>query len=271
MDYIKKGKELRRDTVKMIYEAKSGHPGGSLSMVEILIALYYNVMDIDPKNPDKKDRDLFVLSKGHSCPSYYAVLADKGYFPKEDLWTLRKWEAKLQGHPDSHKTKGVDVNSGSLGQGATVSIGLALAAKKKYELKEVNRVQKVFTILGDGECQEGLVWEAAMSAAHYKLDNLTFILDNNGLQIDGRNDDVMSLGDIRKKFEAFGFATFEVDGHDVDAITKALKEEVNGKPKFILAHTIKGKGVGFMENVVSWHGAAPKDEEYATAMKELEV
>ena len=263
MDYKVKGKELRRDIVKMLHTAKSGHPGGSLSELEILIALYYEVMNIDPKNPQKEDRDLFVLSKGHACPGLYAVLADKGYFPKEDLWTLRKIDSMLQGHPDSHKTKGIDVNAGSLGQGASVSVGLALAAKRK------NNGQKVYCLLGDGECQEGLVWEAAMSASHYKLDNLTFILDNNGLQIDGKNDEVMSLGNIKEKFSAFGFKTFEVDGHNVEEIVKALKENVSGQPKFIQAHTIKGKGISFMENNVGWHGKAPNDEEYEIAMKEL--
>lgn len=263
MDYTQKSKELRRDILKMLHEAKSGHPGGSLSELEILIALYYEVMNIDPKNPNKEDRDLFVLSKGHACPGLYAVLADKGYFPKEDLMTLRKAESKLQGHPDCHKTKGVDVNSGSLGQGASVAVGLALAAKRK------NLGQKVYCLIGDGECQEGLVWEAAMAAAHYNLDNLTFILDNNGLQIDGKNDEVMSLGNVKAKFEAFGFKTFEVDGHNVDEIVKVLMTEVSGQPKFIQAHTIKGKGVSFMENNVGWHGKAPSDEELEAALKEL--
>lgn len=263
MDYKVKGKELRRDIVKMLHTAKSGHPGGSLSELEILIALYYEVMNIDPKNPQKEDRDLFVLSKGHACPGLYAVLADKGYFPKDDLWTLRKIDSMLQGHPDSHKTKGIDVNAGSLGQGASVSVGLALAAKRK------NNGQKVYCLLGDGECQEGLVWEAAMSASHYKLDNLTFILDNNGLQIDGKNDEVMSLGNIKEKFSAFGFKTFEIDGHNVEEIVKALKENVSGQPKFIQAHTIKGKGISFMENNVGWHGKAPNDEELEIALKEL--
>ena len=263
MNYDEKAKELRRDIVKMLYLSKSGHPGGSLSELEILIALYYEVMNIDSKNPNKEDRDLFVLSKGHACPGLYAVLADKGYFPKDDLWTLRKAESKLQGHPDSHKTKGIDVNTGSLGQGASVSIGLALAAKRK------NLGQKVYCLLGDGECQEGLVWEAAMSATHYKLDNLTFILDNNGLQIDGSNDEVMSIGDVKSKFKSFGFETYEVNGHNIDEIVKSLKEDVKGKPKFIQAHTIKGKGVSYMENNVGWHGKAPNEEEYNLSMKEL--
>lgn len=264
MNYEEKSKSLRRDIIKMLYLSKSGHPGGSLSELEILIALYYEVMNVDPKNPQKPDRDLFVLSKGHACPGLYAVLADKGYFPKDDLWTLRKADSLLQGHPDSHKTKGIDVNTGSLGQGASVSVGLALATKRK------NLEQKVYCLIGDGECQEGLVWEAAMAAAHYKLDNLTFILDNNGLQIDGKNDEVMSLGDIKGKFAAFGFETFEVNGHNVDEIVSVLKKPVNAKPKFILAHTIKGKGISFMENNVGWHGKAPNEEEYNLAMKELE-
>ena len=263
MDYTQKSKELRRDIVKMLHDAKSGHPGGSMSELEILIALYYEVMNIDPKNPNKEDRDLFVLSKGHACPGLYAVLADKGYFPKDDLWTLRKAESKLQGHPDSHKTKGIDVNSGSLGQGASVAVGLAIGAKRK------GLGQKVYCLLGDGESQEGLVWEAAMAAAHYKLDNLTFILDNNGLQIDGKNDEVMSLGNVKAKFDAFGFKTFEVDGHNVEEIVKALKENVSGQPKFIQAHTTKGKGISFMENNVGWHGKAPSDEELELALKEL--
>ena len=263
MDYTNKAKELRRDIVKMLYLAKSGHPGGSLSELEILIALYYEVMNIDPKNPTKEDRDLFVLSKGHACPGLYAVLADKGFFEKDDLWTLRKADSTLQGHPDSHKTKGIDVNTGSLGQGASVAVGLALAAKRKA------LGQKVYCLLGDGECQEGLVWEAAMAAAHYKLDNLTYILDNNGLQIDGRNDEVMSLGNIKDKFSAFGLKVFEVDGHNIDEIVNALKANVSGQPKFILAHTVKGKGISFMENNVGWHGKAPNEEEYNLAMKEL--
>lgn len=265
MDFKKKGTEIRHDIIEMLHKAKSGHPGGSLSSVEILMALYYNVMNVDPKNPDMEGRDKFVLSKGHACPVLYAVLADKGYFAKEDLWTLRKADSSLQGHPDKKKTKGVDVNTGSLGQGASVSVGLALSEKHK------KGKGRVFTLLGDGECQEGLVWEAAMSAAHYKLDNLVFILDNNGLQIDGSNDEVMSLGDIKAKFASFGFEVVEVDGHDVDALTKALNTKVSGKPIFVLAHTIKGKGVSFMENNAGWHGKAIDDESYEKAIKELEV
>lgn len=265
MDYIKKGKELRKNIIEMIHAAKSGHPGGSLSIVEILMALYYDVMNVDPKNPYKEERDKFVLSKGHACPALYAVLADKGYFPKEELMTLRKADAKLQGHPDKRKTIGVEVNTGSLGQGASVAVGLALSEKYK---KTKN---KVYVVIGDGECDEGLIWEASMAASHYHLDNLTFILDYNGLQIDGTNDEVMSLGDIKAKFEAFGFKVYEVDGHNMDELIGAFNGTFDGKPKLVLAHCIKGKGVSYMENVCGWHGKAPNDEEFAIAIKELEV
>lgn len=266
MDYAKKAKELRADIIKEIYAAKSGHPGGSLSCVEILTALYYDVMKgLDPKNPKAPERDRFVMSKGHGAPALYAVLADKGYFPKEELLTLRKIDSHLQGHPDCKKTPGVDVNTGSLGQGSSIAVGLALAAK------HAKKDYKVYALLGDGECQEGIVWEAAMSAAQYKLDNLTFILDNNGLQIDGTNDEVMSLGDIMKKFESFGFECYEVDGHDVDALIEALNKKTSGKPKFIRAKTVKGKGVDFMENQVGWHGKAPNEEQYKSALAQLEV
>ena len=272
MDYVKKGKELRKKILQEIFEAKSGHPGGSLSIVEILMALYYGgVMDYDAKDPKKNDRDLFVLSKGHACPALYAILNDIGLISDSELLTLRKTNSKLQGHPDIHKTKGIEVNTGSLGQGVSVAVGLALAAKRKFDMNLVEKWQNVYTIIGDGESAEGLVWEAAMSAAHYKLDNFTIILDNNGLQIDGKNDEVMSLGDITKKFESFGFATFKVDGHNVDEIINALKSDTNGRPRFICAKTIKGKGVSFMENQVGWHGKAPNEEEFNNAMKELEV
>ena len=198
MDYIEKAKSLRRDIIKMLYEAKSGHPGGSLSCLDILVALYYSIMKVDPQNPKMEERDRFVMSKGHACPALYAVLADLGFFKKDDLWTLRKIDSHLQGHPDNKKTFGVDVNTGSLGQGASVAVGMAMALKKKCSSS------KVYVLLGDGETQEGIVWEAAMAASHYKLDNLVFILDNNGLQIDGTNDEVMSIGDISQKFKAFG-------------------------------------------------------------------
>lgn len=264
--YDEKAKELRREIIKMLFACQSGHPGGSLSCVEILEVLFYGVMQgRDPKNPNSPDRDRFVLSKGHACPTLYAILADQGYFPKEDLARLRQIDSHLQGHPDFTKTPGVDMNTGSLGQGAALAMGLALAAKhgkKDY---------KVYAVLGDGECQEGLVWEAAMAAAHYHLDNLVFLLDYNGLQIDGTNDEVMGLGNIAEKFRAFGFACQEVDGHDAEALEMILKQPAeHGKPRFICCSTVKGKGVSFMENQVGWHGSPMNAEQYANAMKELE-
>lgn len=265
MNYEEKARELRVDILKSLYQCQSGHPGGSLSCVETLMALYYNVMNVDAANPKKEDRDRFILSKGHACPALYAVLADKGFFPKEDLMNLRQLHCHLQGHPDMQKTPGVDSNTGSLGQGISVAVGMAIAAKYK------KADYKVYTLIGDGEAQEGIVWEAAMSAAHYKLDNLTVMMDYNGLQIDGSNDEVMSLGNIMAKFEAFGFECIEVDGHDIDAITEALKKPVSGKPKFICCKTVKGKGVSYMENVSGWHGKPMSKENFEAAMKELEV
>ena len=266
MTLQEKARQLRLDTINELYEAQSGHPGGSLSCMDILVALYYNVMNIRPEEPRWEERDRFVMSKGHCCPALYAVLADKGYFDKAELMTLRKLGSHLQGHPDMRKTPGVDANTGSLGQGIAIAMGMALAAKhggKDY---------RVFTLLGDGEAQEGLVWEASMAAAHYKLDNFTFILDHNKLQIDGRNDDVMSLGDICAKFAAFGFDVVTVDGHDIDAVTAALKvPHTPGKPKFVCCETVKGKGVSFMENNASWHGSTIKAADYEAAIKELEV
>ena len=266
MTLQEKARQLRLDTINELYEAQSGHPGGSLSCMDILVALYYNVMNIRPEEPRWEERDRFVMSKGHCCPALYAVLADKGYFDKAELMTLRKLGSHLQGHPDMRKTPGVDANTGSLGQGIAIAMGMALAAKhggKDY---------RVFTLLGDGEAQEGLVWEASMAAAHYKLDNFTVILDHNKLQIDGRNDDVMSLGDICAKFAAFGFDVVTVDGHDIDAVTAALKvPHTPGKPKFVCCETVKGKGVSFMENKASWHGSTIKAADYEAAIKELEV
>ena len=266
MTLQEKARQLRLDTINELYEAQSGHPGGSLSCMDILVALYYNVMNIRPEEPRWEERDRFVMSKGHCCPALYAVLADKGYFDKAELMTLRKLGSHLQGHPDMRKTPGVDANTGSLGQGIAIAMGMALAAKhggKDY---------RVFTLLGDGEAQEGLVWEASMAAAHYKLDNFTVILDHNKLQIDGRNDDVMSLGDICAKFAAFGFDVVTVDGHDIDAVTAALKvPHTPGKPKFVCCETVKGKGVSFMENNASWHGSTIKAADYEAAIKELEV
>lgn len=260
-----KAKQLRADILKMLYTCQSGHPGGSLSCVEILMALYYNAAKIDPKNPHWEDRDRIVLSKGHACPAMYAILADLGYFPREDLWELRQIGSHLQGHPDMLKTPGVDANTGSLGQGVSIAGGMAMAAKQK------KADYHVYAILGDGEMQEGLVWEAAMSAAHYKLDNLTVLLDYNGLQIDGTNDEVMSIGDICAKYRAFGFTCLTVDGHDIGAIVEALKVPSDGKPKFICCKTHKGRGVSFMEDQFGWHGKAPNADEYAKAIKELGV
>lgn len=265
MNYEEKALSLRRDILHMLYNASCGHPGGSLSCVEILMALYYNVAKVDASDPKNPERDRIVLSKGHACPSQYAILADLGFFPREDLWSLRQIDSHLQGHPDMLKTPGIDTNTGSLGQGVSVATGMALAAK------HLGKDYKIYAITGDGETQEGLVWEAAMSAAHYKLDNLTVILDYNKLQIDGSVDKVMSLGHICNKYESFGFECFEVDGHDIDAITAALKAPHAEKPKFICCNTIKGKGVSFMENQAGWHGKAIDKQSYIKAMAELGV
>ena len=261
-----KARLLRADIVKMLYLSQSGHPGGSLSSLEIMMALYYKVMNVNPKKPEWDGRDRFVLSKGHCCPALYAVLADKGYFDREELWTLRRMHSPLQGHPDFRKCPGVDVNTGSLGQGVSIAGGIALAAKhmkKKYN---------VYALIGDGESDEGLVWEAAMSAAHYGLDNLTVILDHNGLQIDGANKKVMDIRDMMKKYDAFGFKCVKVEnGHDIDAITEALKTPHEGQPLFVCCETHKGHGISFMEDQAGWHGKAPNKEQYEQAMKELGV
>ena len=258
-------RSIRKDIVSMIHAAKSGHPGGSLSAVEILTALYFDEMNIDPSNPKMEDRDRFVLSKGHAAPVLYATLANKGYFDKEELNGLRKMGRMLQGHPDMKGTPGVEMSTGSLGQGFSVACGMAMASKLD------NAPWRVYALLGDGECQEGIVWEAAMSAAHYKLDNMTAFLDYNGLQIDGNTDDVMSLGSIVDKFKSFGWNVIEIDGHDFDQIFAALdmaKSTVE-KPTMIVAKTIKGKGVSFMENQAGWHGNAPSDEHLSIALEEL--
>ena len=260
-----KCRQIRKDIINMTADAASGHPGGSLSVVEILACLYYNKMRTDPANPGWEDRDRFVLSKGHSAPALYAVLADKGYFPKDELKNFRQLNSILQGHPDCKKCPGVDASTGSLGQGISIAVGMAIGAKLSG--KDIN----VYAVCGDGELQEGLVWEASMAAANYKLDNLTVFVDNNGLQIDGKNDDVMSLGDIAAKFASFGFKVIELpDGNDVGQIIAALDEKVSGQPKLILCHTVKGKGVSFMENQVGWHGKAPNNQERIAALKELE-
>ena len=258
-------KQVRRDIITMTAAAGSGHPGGSLSATEILVALYEDVMKVDPKNPTDPARDRLVLSKGHAAPALYAVLGEKGFFDKKEFANFRQLHSILQGHPDKKKCPGVDASTGSLGQGASIAVGMALGAK------HTGNPCHVYAILGDGELQEGLVWEAAMSAAHYKLDNLTYIVDNNGLQIDGSNDEVMSLGDLPAKLRAFGFDFYEIDGHDLDAIEAALSAPVvPGKPRCILAHTVKGKGVSYMENQAGWHGKAPNAEQRDQALQELE-
>ncbi|MCQ4021781.1 MULTISPECIES: transketolase [unclassified Ruminococcus] len=248
------------------YNAKSGHPGGSLSAADIFTYLYFKEMNVDPENPKNPERDRFVLSKGHGCPSLYAALALKGYFPFEELEKLRHVGAMLQGHPDMKGTPGIDMSSGSLGQGVSAACGMAVAAKAD------GRNYRVYTVLGDGECEEGQVWEAAMFASHYKLDNLVVIVDNNGLQIDGKVEDVAGLCMLKEKFEAFGFGAIEIDGHCFEDIEKAMNaaRECKGKPFAIIAKTVKGKGVSFMENQVGWHGVAPNEEQYKQAMAELE-
>ncbi len=257
--------EVRKGIVTAVHSAKSGHPGGSLSAADIMTYLYFEEMNVDPKEPKKADRDRFVLSKGHVAPALYSVLAQKGYFPVEDLKTLRHVGSYLQGHPDMKGTPGVDMSSGSLGQGISVAVGMALSAKLTDES------YRVYTLLGDGEIQEGQVWEAAMLAGHRKLDNLVVIVDNNGLQIDGNVEDVCSPYPIDKKFEAFNFHVINIDAHNFDEIAAALKEarETKGMPTAIIAKSTKGKGVSFMENRAEWHGSAPNDEKYEIAMEEL--
>lgn len=263
---MKIANEVRKDIVTAVHSAKAGHPGGSLSAADIFTYLYFEEMNIDPKDPRKPDRDRFVLSKGHTAPGLYAALAEKGFFPKEDLKTLRHTGSYLQGHPDMKSIPGVDMSSGSLGQGISTAVGMAIAAKIS------NDDYRVYTLLGDGEIQEGQVWEASMLAAHHKLDNLVVIVDNNNLQIDGDIREVNSPYPIDKKFEAFNFHVINIDGHNFDEIAAAFKEarETKGQPTAIIAKTVKGKGVSFMENQVSWHGSAPNDEQYAAAMEELE-
>lgn len=255
--------ELRKDIINMIAIASSGHPGGSLSMVEIMSVLYNKVMHIDPKNPDNPDRDIFILSKGHAAPVLYATLANKGYFSKEELKTLRKFKSPLQGHPDKKKLKGVETCTGSLGQGVSQAVGFTLGFKSQ------GKKNKVYTVVGDGEIEEGLFWEASMSAAHYKLSNLTIIIDKNRLQLDGTTDEVMSAGNVEEKMKAFGFDVYSIDGNNEDEVYKALMSDNKDKPKCIVANTIKGKGVSFMENNVDWHGKAPNKEQTTKALEEL--
>ena len=266
LELQKTANEVRKGIITAVHGAKAGHPGGSLSAADLFTYLYFEEMNVDPKDPKKADRDRFVLSKGHTAPGLYSTLANRGYFPVEDLPTLRHLGSYLQGHPCMQETPGVDMSSGSLGQGISAAVGMALAAKMD------NKDYRVYTLLGDGEIQEGQVWEASMFAGHRKLDNLVVIVDNNGLQIDGKIDDVCSPYPIDKKFEAFNFHVINVDAHDFDAIRAAFKEarQTKGMPTAIIAHSLKGKGVSFMEGSVDWHGKAPNDEQYAVAMAGLE-
>ena len=266
LELMKTANEVRKGIVTAVHSAKAGHPGGSLSAADIFTYLYFEEMNIDPKEPKKADRDRFVLSKGHTAPGLYSTLAHRGYFPVEDLKTLRHTGSYLQGHPDMKHIPGVDMSSGSLGQGISAAVGMALAAKLS------NEDYRVYTLLGDGEIQEGQVWEASMLAGFRKLDNLVVIVDNNNLQIDGSIDEVNSPYPIDKKFEAFNFHVITINGNDMDEIAAALKEacETKGMPTAIIAKTTKGKGVSFMENAVGWHGKAPNDEEYKIAMEDLE-
>lgn len=262
-----KATELRIHVIDMIWKAQSGHPGGSLSVADFMTACYFRFMRVDPQNPRWEDRDRFVLSKGHVCPAQYAALAMKGFFPMEVLDTLRKEGSMLQGHPSMNKCPGIDISTGSLGQGFACGVGMAVAGKldeKDY---------RVYVALGDGECQEGEVWEAAQTANKYKLDNLIVFVDNNGLQLDGTTDEIMPNIDLGAKFRTFGFDVYEIDGNDMDQVVCAMELAhcvKNGRPKCLYAHTVKGKGVSFMENQLGWHGVAPNDEEYRQAMQELE-
>jgi len=255
-----KARQIRLETLKMLQCAGSGHPGGSLSATDLMVALYYHAMRLKPGEPEWEDRDRFVLSKGHANPPLYAILADKGYFDRDDLQRLRRLGCRLQGHPDMRKTPGVDFSTGSLGQGMSAAVGMALAGKLR------RKDWHVYAMTGDGELQEGIAWEAAMAAAHYRLDNLTILVDNNGLQIDGRVDEVMSLGNLKAKFEAFGFAVEEIDGHDFAAILPALGARHPGKPRCVIARTVKGKGVPFMEGDYRWHGRMPSAEQMEQAL-----
>ena len=263
---MKTANEVRKGIVTSLHSAKAGHPGGSLSAADLFTYLYFEELNVDPKDPKKADRDRFVLSKGHTAPGLYAALAEKGFFPKEDLITLRHTGSYLQGHPDMKCIPGVDMSSGSLGQGVSAAVGMAIAAKISGD------DYRVYTLLGDGEIQEGQVWEAAMLASHHKLDNLLVIVDNNNLQIDGEITKVNSPYPIDKKFEAFNFHVINIDGNDFDQIDAAFKEakSVKGRPTVIIAKTVKGKGVSFMENQAGWHGKAPNDEEFKIAMADLE-
>jgi transketolase len=260
-----KAKELRITALTMIHKAQSGHPGGSLSAADFITALYFNEMNIRPEEPRWADRDRFVLSKGHVCPILYSALALKGYFPYETIYTLRKEGSMLQGHPDMKRCPGIDISTGSLGQGLSTAVGMAIAAKRD------KKDYRVFCMVGDGESQEGQIWEAIQSAVKYQLDNLVVLVDNNNLQNDNTCDVVMPTGDLRLKFEAFGAESLRINGHEMDEIVSALESarNKNGKPKVIVGNTVKGKGVSFMENVVMWHGMAPNDEQFEQAVKEI--
>lgn len=263
--YEKIAQSVRIDVIKAVYNAGSGHPGGSLSAVDLLTALYFGEMNIDPENPDMEGRDKFVLSKGHAVPGQYAVLAERGYYPVEDMMSLRKLGSPFQGHGNCHKVSGIEMSTGSLGQGVSVAVGMAIA--NKLDKSD----SRIYTLLGDGELQEGLVWEAAMAASHNKLDNFCAMIDWNGLQIDGKNEDVMRVAPIAEKFEAFGFHTVEIDGHNFEEIFGALDEAraIKGRPTAIIAKTIKGKGVSFMEDRAGWHGKAPDMKQAKEAVEEL--
>ncbi len=260
-------KEVRKEILTMIHTAQSGHPGGSLSAADLMTALYFDELNLDPKNPKWEDRDRFVLSKGHVCPVLYTCLALRGYFPREKLATLRKEGSILQGHPDMKRCPGIDISTGSLGQGLSVAVGMALCAKRD------GKSYRVFSMVGDGESNEGQIWEAVETAAKYNLDNLVILLDRNGLQNDGACQDVMPSGDLPAKFRAFGCQVWEIDGHNMEEILEALaavRADRSGRPKCIVARTVKGKGVSFMENVVQWHGMAPDDEQFARAIQDIE-
>ena len=261
----KKAKTIRKGIIETVYEAKSGHPGGSLSIADILTVLYFNELKIDENNPNWEERDRVILSKGHCSPALYSVLANRGFFKVEDLKTFRKIDSYLQGHPDKNKVPGVDMTTGSLGQGLSIANGIALMGKLQ------NKNYRVYAILGDGEIEEGQIWEAAMTSNKYKLDNLCVIIDNNNLQIDGSIEEVMSSYPIDEKFKSFGFQIINIDGHNIQEIMDAFEvaKNVKNKPTCIIAKTIKGKGISFMENRVEWHGKAPTEEQYKIAMKEL--
>ncbi|MFA5577684.1 MAG: transketolase [Tissierellaceae bacterium] len=259
--------EIRKSIIRMLEKSKSGHPGGSLSAVEIMTALYFKEMNIDPGNPKWEDRDRFVLSKGHGTPVLYGTLAERGFFPKEELDSFRKIDSILQGHPDMKSTPGVDMTTGSLGQGLAAANGMALAGKLDH------KGYRVYAMIGDGESQEGIIWEALMLSAHYKLDNLTVFLDYNGLQIDGKVSDIMNIEPIDEKYRAFGWHVIKIDGHSFDEIFAAIEEskQTKGRPTMIIANTIKGKGISYMENQAGWHGKAPSSEEAKIALEELGV